>query len=208
MIQLINWVKKTNPDLFVYERSDVVHPHDRFFAWSILRFFPPSITPNGLTLFRVLATPFVFWLVFVGYYRIGVIAFVLVAFTDALDGSMARTQGKITKFGMLFDPLADKFLIGSMVILLVFQHLNTWLGIAIVGVEVLFILGALVLKAKFKTVKMANRWGKIKMISQVVAVSLIMIALLLDFPLLMSIAAGVFGIAIGFAVLSLFTHGI
>ena len=74
--------------------------------------------------------------------------------------------------------------------------------------EFLFILSAVILKVKFRTVRMANLWGKIKMLSQVVAVSLTVFALLLDFPFLMTVASGVFGLAVGFAILSLFTHGV
>jgi len=134
--------------------------------------------------------------------------FVLTAATDAIDGSLARTRNKITEFGKLFDPLADKLLIGSMVLVLVFQHFDPLLGIAILGIEIAFILLALLAKYRFKTVRGANRWGKIKMILQVLAVFLTLLALLLEFPLLLTIAAWVFGIAIGFAVLSLFAHGV
>jgi CDP-diacylglycerol--glycerol-3-phosphate 3-phosphatidyltransferase len=197
-----------HPDLFRFLPAQEIHPHDHLMNWTFLRFFPKSVTPNQITWFRVIATPFVFFIIFGGYYLIGVVAFLLVAFTDAIDGSMARTRSQITKFGMMFDPLADKLLIGSMILLLVFKYYNFWLGIALLGLEIAFMLSALVVNYRFKTVRMANIWGKIKMILQVLAVFLTLAALLFDFPYLFTLGAWVFGLAIGFAVVSLFAHGV
>jgi CDP-diacylglycerol--glycerol-3-phosphate 3-phosphatidyltransferase len=197
-----------NPDLFVYQTSHEVHPHDQLMAWTVLKLFSHKVTPNKVTLFRIIATPVVFFLILFDHYLVGTIAFVLVAFTDAIDGSMARTRNQITKFGMLFDPLADKLLIGSLVLILVFRYYNFWLGITILGLEIAFILSALVVKYKFKTVRAANVWGKIKMILQVTAVFLTLIALWFDHPELLYVGAWVFGLAIGFAVVSLFAHGV
>ncbi len=196
--------------LFKYQKAKVVHLHDIFLSKTFLKLIPASVTPNQVTFFRVLATPVVFLIILYGNYTVGIALFVFAAFTDAVDGAMARTQNKITKFGMLFDPLADKFLIGSMILILVFQNFNVWLGIAILGLEIIFIvLSALTLrKSKFKTELMANLWGKIKMILQVLAVCVTLLALAFNIPYLFTIAAGVFGLAIGFALISLFTHGI
>ena len=204
----IKYFVKKHPDLFNYLPAEEVHLHDRWMNSFFLRFFPASVTPNRVTAFRVLATPIVFLLILYGYYKLGALCFVLVAFTDAIDGSMARIRNQITKFGMLFDPLADKLLIGSMVLLLVFKYFNFWLGFVILGLEIIFILSALVAKYKFKTVKMANLWGKLKMILQVLAVCLTLFALVWEIPYLLTVAAWVFGLAIGFAVLSLFSQGI
>jgi CDP-diacylglycerol--glycerol-3-phosphate 3-phosphatidyltransferase len=204
----INYFITHHPDLFTYLPADEVHPHDRLLERIILKFLPESVTPNRVTMFRVLATPAVFLLILLGWYRLGIVAFLLVAFTDAIDGSLARTRNKITKFGMLFDPLADKFLIGSMVLLLVFQHFDFWLGFSVLLIEIVFILSALVSTYKFKTVRMANVWGKTKMILQVLAVFVTLLALLFDYPQLFTAAAWLFGLAIGFAVVSLFSFGI
>lgn len=208
MRKIINRVKASEPTLFSYQEADHVHPHDRFLEWTILRWIPDWITPNILTGLRILLTPIVFWLLLQESYRVGVLLFLFAAFTDALDGSLARTKNKITNFGIMADPMADKLLVGSAVILLVFRYFNMWLGVVILGLEIVFILSAVVWKARFKKPRMANLWGKIKMIAQVIAVSLTMLALLWDFPFLLTLAAGAFGLAIGFALLSLFTHGV
>jgi len=194
--------------LFEYLPATEVHPHDHFLNMIILRFFPKSLTPNKISIFRILATPFVFMLIFLGYYNIGVICFVLVAFTDALDGSLARTQDKITKFGMLLDPLADKLLIGSMVLLLVFKYLEFWLGIVVLGMEIIFISTAYVYRVKFKTVRMANLWGKIKMFLQVLAICSVLIALVFENQTFLNMANVILGLSVGFALVSLFRHGI
>lgn len=205
----IKYFVEKHPNLFTYLPPKDVHPHDHLMAWTVLRLFPKSVTPNKVTAFRIITTPIVFLLILFGFYKIGIIAFVLVAFTDAIDGSMARTRNKVTNFGTMLDPLADKFLIGSMVILLVFKYFNVWLGVAILGIEIIIIfVGAFKVKYQFKTIRMANLWGKTKMILQVLAVFLTLAALLLDFPYLFTLAAWVFGLAIGFAIVSLFAYGI
>ncbi len=201
------WLEEKK-ELFTFLPADKINLHDKILAKSFLKLLPPSITPNQISIFRLLTTPLVFWLTYKESYILGIAAFLLLAFSDALDGSLARTQNKITKFGMLFDPLADKILVGSMVLILVFRFLNPWLGIIIIGIEIIFVISALVYKHKFKKVKMANLWGKIKMVLQVVAIFLILLGLLLNYPVLLTIASGLFGLVIGFALVSLFTHGL
>lgn len=200
--------KDRNIDLFEYLPASDVHPHDHFLDVVILRFLPKSVTPNRITLFRVFATPVVFLLILFGHYNIGVISFALVAFTDAMDGSLARIKNKVTKFGMLLDPLADKLLIGSMVLLLVFKYLDLWLGFAVLGMEIIFIASAYVYRVKFKTVRMANLWGKIKMFLQVLAIGILLIALVFENQTFLNIANVVLGVSVGFALVSLFRHGI
>lgn len=205
----IKYFVEKHPDLFEYLPASNIHPHDRLMERWILRFFPAKyFTPNRITMFRIIMTPVVFFLILYVKYELGVALFLLTAFTDAIDGSMARTRNQVTRFGMMFDPLADKLLISSMVLLLVFRYFNPWLGIAILEIEIAFIAAAAIAKIKFKTVKMANLWGKIKMLLQVLAVFVTLLALLLNYPILLDLATWLFGLAIGFAVLSLFTHGI
>lgn len=206
-MNIISRFATRHPDLFIPMKADAVHPHDHFIDWLVLRFLPQGVTPNQVTALRVAFTPLVFLLIISEQYLFGTILFVLVAFTDAMDGSLARTRHHITRFGILFDPLADKLLIGSLVLVLVFRYFPVWLGVAILGLEIVFILSALIAKFKFKSIRMANVWGKIKMILQVVAVFVTLLALLLGFPYLFTVAAWLFGLAIGFAIVSLFSHG-
>lgn len=197
-----------HPNLFRFEKADQVFLHDRFLEWSILPFLPNWVTPNFLTTLRIIGTPFVLLFLLREHYASAVMFFLILASTDALDGSLARTQSKITAFGKLYDPLADKLLIGTMVVTLLFTHFPPALGFTILGLEILFIIGAFFAKVKFKKVKSANCWGKIKMIAQVVAVCFTLFALVWSVPALFGFAYWIFGIAIASAVLSLFTQGI
>jgi CDP-diacylglycerol--glycerol-3-phosphate 3-phosphatidyltransferase len=209
-MSFIKRFKAKNPDLFEYlpAQPGEVHPHDIFVDKTILKYFPDSITPNRITIFRIIATPIVFFIILFGQYHLGVVLFVLVALTDVLDGSLARTHDKITRFGMLIDPLADKLLIGSMVLLLVFRYLNVMLGMIVLGIEIVFIVSAYIARVKFHKQVMANGWGKFKMFLQVVATCIILMALAFEIPLFFNIATGILGLSVGFALMSLYKHGI
>ncbi len=207
-MKIINRFAIKHPDYFVFQNAPEIYPHDHFLRWTILRFIPYSITPNIMTVFRVALTPVVAWLMVTHNYHVGIVVFVIAALTDALDGSMARTRNQITKFGMLFDPFADKFLIGVMILFVVIQNFDWRLALAVLGIEILFIVMALVAEVKFKTVRAANIWGKIKMILQVLAVFLTLAGLIWNSEYLFTAAAWLFGVAIGFALISLFAHGV
>lgn len=203
-----NFLKRHLPEWFAFLPATEVHPHDRLLARSVLWILPLWVTPNQITWWRVVLTPLVAWLTVDGQYVTGILFFLFAAFTDALDGSLARTRDQITRFGMLFDPLADKLLIGTMVLIIVVRNLGAWLGWLILLIEVIFMLSALVVRVRFKTVHMANRWGKIKMILQVVATGFTLLGLVVGMPYLFTIATWLFGLSIGFAIVSLFQHGV
>ncbi|MBI4121899.1 MAG: CDP-alcohol phosphatidyltransferase family protein [Parcubacteria group bacterium] len=180
---------------------------DRLYQKTILKLVPERVHPNHVTLARFVLTPFVVWLVLEGYYGWGVVAFLLVAFTDTLDGSMARVRDKITPWGMIYDPVADKLLIGSLVGILVIQHLDVYLAVAIISIEVLFIaLGWWWISSGVQV--QANRWGKIKMVLQVIGVTMLLIGLATGFSGFLQVSSTTFYLAIVFAIISLFTSGV
>ncbi|OGH93824.1 MAG: hypothetical protein A2538_03055 [Candidatus Magasanikbacteria bacterium RIFOXYD2_FULL_41_14] len=207
-MEWINKYKEKHGDLFVYQKATEKNGHDIFLYRYFLHGLPESVTPNRLTLLRIMMTPPVFLLALYGHYAWGAFFFMIAAFTDAMDGTIARMRDQITDFGKLFDPLADKLLIGSMVLLLVFRYYPDWLGMAILAVEIMFIIVAYISHHYFHITRMANVWGKIKMWLQVIATFLVLLALLLDFPLLFAVAFWLFGFALGFALVSLFTYGV
>ena len=187
------------------------HPEDWYPHDYVLRYltdlFPRFLRPNHLTLFRIIMTPVVVWLLFFEEYRIGVPLFFLVASTDALDGTLARTRGQITAWGAFWDPVADKILISLTVLLIVVQHINIYLGLLVIFVELVIITGALVRK-RHGAVQHANVWGKIKMALQTAGVMALLISLWLGVDLFIDISTGTFSLAIVFAIISLFTYGI
>lgn len=168
---------------------------------------PERVHPNHITMARFVLTPFVVWLVLEGVYGWGMLAFLFVAFTDTLDGAMARVRNKVTPWGKIYDPVADKLLIGSLVIVLVIKHLGVQLAIAILAIEVLFIgLGWWWVSNGLEV--QANRWGKIKMFLQVVGVTLLLLGLATGFDGFLDVSSKTFYLALLFEIISLFTSGV
>jgi len=178
--------------------------HDKIMAKTILKIFPRRVTPNYVTLFRLVATPAVTLLMYFEHFSIGLVSFLIVAFTDAIDGSMARTRSQITELGKFLDPLADKILIGSMVFVIILRYIDFWTAMVIVIMEIAIIFAVWIRKGKEE----ANIWGKVKMHLQVYGVVILLLAIIFNWASLLPIASGVLYLAIAFAVMSLLTHGV
>lgn len=187
--------------------SGKLYFHDTFIDKLVLWMIPRTIYPNHITWLRIILTPLVVYVNFTGNYVVGIPLFLFAAFTDTVDGSLARTRSQITNFGKLFDPFADKLLIGSMTIVLVFQHLNVWVAATVLLIELILVSFGLKRGIKGR-IEQANIWGKIKMILQVAAVALILFGIMLSSQLLFSIAMWTFGAAIIFGVISLVKHSL
>lgn len=190
-----------------YTAAEKIYLTDRMLAATVLKLFPPSVTPNHLTMIRFLATPFVLAVTALERYDAALWFFLLVASTDALDGAMARTRSQITTWGKIYDPLADKFLIGSMVFAIVLHYIDFWAAMVIIALEALIIASAWWQKHNSRMVE-ANVWGKIKMILQVTGTAFLLIAVVFNLEALLPFGAGAFYLAIAFAVVSLLTYGI
>ncbi len=122
--------------------------------------------------------------------------FVLAASTDKLDGYIARKYNQITNLGKLLDPLADKLLISIALIMLVQgQQISTWIAIVVIGREIL-INGIRILAAAKGIALAADRYGKLKLVFQVIAIAAVLLntylqSLIGGFPvagILMSVA--------------------
>lgn len=181
--------------------------HDKLLAATVLKLIPQTVTPNHVTVFRLLATPAVLWLLWIENYWLGIPVFLLVAFTDAIDGSMARTRNQVTQWGTLYDPVADKFLIGSVLALVVVRKINVVLGLTLIAIEIIFIIGGLI-RLRRGIIRPANVWGKIKMILECAGVTILLIAIATGHSLILNISAGTLALAVVFALISLVTHGI
>ncbi len=190
-----------------FQKADKLYWHDALMAKTVLRFIPKRVLPNHITLFRFFATPFVVILMLYDHYIAGFIYFLLVAFTDAIDGSLARTRNQITEWGKIYDPLADKILIGTMVFVIVLRYIDFWTSILIVGIEIIIVITAWI-RMKRGIKMQANIWGKIKMILQVLGVSILLLSIIFHLAELLPLASGVLYLAIAFAVVSLLTYGI
>lgn len=99
--------------------------------------------------------------------------FVFAALTDSIDGWLARRLVGVTRWGQLADPLADKLLIiGSLAILAALGRLPWWAVSVIVVREVAVTIQRAILVKDLGVVMPASGWGKVKTVSQVIAVTL------------------------------------
>jgi len=146
------------------------------------------------------------WFLMTEQFGIGIPIFILIAFTDAIDGSLARLRKQITDWGTLYDPIADKLFIGLVVLIVVTKYVNVNFGLVIIIVESLIILGAYFQRLEGKKIS-ANVFGKTKMFLQVLGVCLLLIALWAGLDLFIPISIGTLSIAVVMAVISLFTYG-
>jgi CDP-diacylglycerol--glycerol-3-phosphate 3-phosphatidyltransferase len=194
-------------DNFEFQKAKKVCLHDRIFAATVLRLIPSWMHPNHFTIFRFATTPIIILLLYFNYYTIGFWAFLIAASTDAIDGSLARTRNQITEWGKVYDPLADKILIASMIFIIVLQTLGLWTSIVIIGLEIVIVIAAWMRKMEGRVIQ-ANLWGKIKMILQVLGVSVLLLVIIYNWAALLPFASGMLYLAIIFAVISLLTHGI
>ena len=134
--------------------------------------------PNKLSLTRVALIPIMVALL---YPRTDVcnilatIVFAAAAFTDFLDGHIARSRGLVTNFGKFVDPLADKLLVLSALIMLI-QHglMLAWVTVVILGRE-LAVDGLRMVAVSQGKVIAAGKLGKLKTCSQLLLVMYLMI---------------------------------
>jgi CDP-diacylglycerol--glycerol-3-phosphate 3-phosphatidyltransferase len=125
--------------------------------------------PTVLTLSRIVLIP-VF--VFTVYHHpvFGAFVFSLASLTDFLDGYLARRSGEITKFGIILDPIADKFLvISALVVLVDMERLPAWIAIVIIAREFL-VTGLRAVAFSKDIIIPAEIGGKIKTTAQFAAI--------------------------------------
>lgn len=102
--------------------------------------------PNILTVLRLLGTAPVVWLILTRQFPLALLVSFLIAVTDSIDGWMARKWHLESRFGAIMDPLADKLLVGSgFVALLYVGAMPFWLVAMALGRDLLIVLAAAVL---------------------------------------------------------------
>lgn len=135
--------------------------------------------PNKLTLFRIVLIPFFIFFIatdFVKYSPVwALIIFLIASFTDFLDGYIARKNNLITDFGKLMDPLADKMLVVSALIMLTSQGLINSLFVIIIISRDFIINSIRLLAASEGKVIAADIWGKAKTVFQMIAIIVLLL---------------------------------
>jgi len=151
-------------------------------VWSRLR--RTAHHPNGLTLIRIAIIPFIIVLFsfpespFMSF--LAALTFSVAAFTDYLDGFLARRQGKVTFMGKALDPVADKLLTSSAFIMLAAHGwVPAWMVCVIIGRELAVTGLRSVIAGKGMDIS-ASRLGKLKTGFQIAAI----IPLMIHYPLL------------------------
>ena len=130
-----------------------------------LRFNLPTI----LTLSRIFLIPF-FVLSVYQHPVLGALIFSIASITDFLDGYLARRSGQITTFGIIMDPLADKFLVISALIVLVdMERLSAFIAIILIVREFL-VTGLRVVALSKNIVIPAEMGGKLKTTAQITSI--------------------------------------
>ena len=125
--------------------------------------------PTVLTLSRILLIPF-FVLSVYQHPILGALIFSIASLTDFLDGYLARRSGQITKFGIIMDPLADKFLVISALIVLVdMTRLSAFIAILLIVREFL-VTGLRVVALSKDIVIPAEMGGKLKTTAQITSI--------------------------------------
>lgn len=138
---------------------------------------------NKLTIFRVILVPIMVIIPFfnidgeflgipITYWIINLI-FCIASLTDKLDGYIARSRNQITTFGKFLDPIADKILVLSAMLMLVeMNKLPAWIPIIVITREFVVSGYRLVAVTKGGEVIAASIWGKLKTVTQMIAIIL------------------------------------
>ena len=171
--------------------------------------------PNRITITRIaLVAPFIICLLnlntgWSGWRHLALVLFVLMAVSDALDGFLARRLNEETNFGKYLDPIADKLLIASTVILLAGEttavadfKLPSWVAVIAVGKEIMTVLGfAVIYMVTHEFLVEPKISGKACTFAQLVMVSYVLLAP--DLPeLLQALVGPLYWLASGLAVVA------
>ena len=128
--------------------------------------------PNQLTLSRIVVVPILLALLFWGKEWSCLAAgllFIAAGLTDLMDGYLARRGNQVTNLGKLLDPLADKVLITSVLIMLVHMGwVNVWVAIIMICRDIM-VTGLRAVAADSGVIIAADAYGKIKTVLQMVA---------------------------------------
>lgn len=138
---------------------------------------------NKLTIFRIILVPIMVIIPFLGIqgelfsipitYLIIDVIFIIASITDKLDGYIARSRNQVTTFGKFLDPLADKILVLTAMIMLVeMGRLPAWIPVIVLSREFIVSGYRLIAVEKGGKVIAASVWGKLKTVTQMIAIIL------------------------------------
>ena len=141
--------------------------------------------PNIITILRILLIVPTAGLLLDERYLAGLILAAIAGLSDALDGALARRFSWSSSFGAYADPLADKLLVGTMFLILLWQgHVPLWLAVVVISRDVIILLGALAYRLIFEKVELNPSFiSKLNTAMQITMLLLVLVGLVDAGPL-------------------------
>lgn len=131
---------------------------------------------NVMTALRIVFVPFIVFLLLAGTEMTrwwALVLFVIASLTDTADGWLARRQEQVTRWGKLADPAADKILVLGVLAALVWQGEVAWWVFVIIALREIAVTVQRQVLLRQELVMAASIWGKLKTVSQLIAMSLV-----------------------------------
>lgn len=177
LIIMLNLFGVFNKLQYFLEKLD--YYRNQFLYFFIKKYWPKKISPNQITWVRIFLSILIFILIF--WFKIEnkiliLSLFCFGALTDLIDGPVARSLNKVTEFGAMLDPAADKMLIMPIAVYSLFFY-DKWLLLGLILIEILTALVSIFYKSK-KPYIQSDIFGKTKMVLQ----SVVFIAILFSWP--------------------------
>lgn len=150
--------------------------------------------PNKLTVFRMILVPVLIAVFLVGLgttnwqvlgskitltHLVCAVIFVVASLTDMLDGKIARKNHLVTTFGKFMDPIADKMLVNSLLILLCYEKMIPVVCVLLMILRDLIVDAIRLMAAQNQVVLAAGPLGKLKTVTQMIGIAIVLIG---DFP--------------------------
>ncbi|HSK90037.1 MAG TPA: CDP-diacylglycerol--glycerol-3-phosphate 3-phosphatidyltransferase [Euzebyales bacterium] len=131
---------------------------------------------NAMTALRVVLVPIIVFLLLTGTSAArgwALVLFVIASLTDTADGWLARRQAQVTRWGKLADPAADKILVLGVLAVLVWLGDIQWWVLGVIAVREIAVTVQRQILLRQDLVMSASIWGKLKTVSQLIAISLV-----------------------------------
>jgi cardiolipin synthase len=139
---------------------------------------PFRSAPNLLTLIRICLAPFLVAAILEGHFLLSFWLFIAAGLTDALDGALARWLKQRSTFGAYLDPVADKLLLSTLFLVLLYKGLMpTTVTVLVFGRDVgILLVSALLYAAVGRREFNPSIWGKANTLAQISAVAAVLLA--------------------------------
>ena len=141
------------------------------------RLNPFRNAPNLLTLIRICLAPFLVAAILEGHFLLSFTLFLAAGLTDALDGTLARVLKQRSTFGQYLDPVADKLLLSTLFLVLLYKGLMpTTVTVLVFGRDVgILLVAALLYAAVGRREFHPSIWGKANTLAQISAVAAVLL---------------------------------